>query len=81
MPVNFGIAIQLLEYLIDPGTTTDNCRLSADHYGRRLFFFGDQLGGNITAANILLQCPGDTAGNIPKSFGGQFICAHKIFSC
>ena len=66
-PVHRHARIQLAEHRIDPGRATDHGRLAGDHAGMRQAFGGDQLRGDVAAAEVFGQRQADVGFDV----GGQ----------
>ncbi|MCY1412629.1 hypothetical protein D9M71_280410 [compost metagenome] len=67
LPFHLHARVELAEYLVHPGRAADDGRFAGDHAGAGLAVLGDELGGDVTAADVFLE--GGTY--VGLDFGGE----------
>ncbi|MDT4829877.1 hypothetical protein FQZ97_633110 [compost metagenome] len=61
--------VELAEHGVDPGGAADDRGLAGDHAGVGQAVAGDQLRGDVAAADVLGQSPADVRLDLGAQFG------------
>ncbi|MNT48984.1 hypothetical protein D3C72_1858050 [compost metagenome] len=67
LPLDLHAWVELAEYLVHPGGAADDGRFAGDHGGAGLAVLGDELGGDVAAADVFAE----GSAYVGLDFGGQ----------